>query len=198
MRRMRDSSPSTARNRFDAHPTGGAFAVVLLIIAVPLTGCGRDETADTAAAASTSTARIFDRAPAEIRWESYQDITLPIGGVDGPHQTSGRSVTGFTPTPQGAALAAINHSARLSGTVGVATDAPRILGYSVWTYQSTPRPAARAEIAVYSRRPDGAIARNDVTVLWTDHDWRLPEGVNTTPVTFVDDRDATFVRLEAP
>ena len=93
-----------------------AFAAATLALIVLLTGCGSDEPTDTADTITTTTIDP-DRAPTEVRWEPYQGITLPIG-ADGPRQTSGGTATGFTQSPQGAALAAINHSVR----IGVAPD----------------------------------------------------------------------------
>ncbi|WP_067813597.1 hypothetical protein [Nocardia inohanensis] len=170
---------------------------LVLFAAFVLTACGSAEPAEIAV---TTQPPDPSRAPAELRWENYQGVQLPIGGKDGPTKLASVPI-GYTHTPQGAALAAINHSARLS----LAPDsvwpalAANVLqpgpGKDAWVlarvqlsitaatdpavaphftaYKITTYDPARTTLTVYATYSDASITATDTTVTWSAEDWRL-------------------------
>ncbi|MFB8006995.1 hypothetical protein [Nocardia sp. NPDC056000] len=150
------------------------------------------------------------RAPADVHWEAFQGIQLPIGAHDGPTKLS-TTAAGYSHTPQGAALAAVNLSVRLS----LAPDAawPEIASQSLmpgpakdsWvlsraqisiTAPANPAVAPRisgykipaydplrTEVTIYTTYPDASIAATRQTVQWSAEDWRLtlPDPTSKTP-----------------
>lgn len=98
------------------------ITAAVIVTAVFAVGCGSDSgsTAD-----SGDTGRSVDTAaaPAAVTWRSYQGIQVPFSNVDGPTVDEySPAPRGYTDTPQGAVLAAIQGQTRLA----LATD-------SVWT-----------------------------------------------------------------
>ncbi|MGV9638100.1 hypothetical protein ACWDO0_28320 [Nocardia rhamnosiphila] len=196
-----------------------AAAAVAALVAV--TGCGSDEPSEPPAAAPD-----LGRAPADLRWQQWQGVSLPVGRADGPAR-SDTAATGFSHTPQGAALAAIQHSVRVSlAPDGVWTTVAaqslvagpgkdewvrsRVLvsvtgtdpesAPSIAGYRITDWNPQRAEITVYTTYPDDSALASDTVVTWTADDWRLllPDPATRT----VTQRDVPaipgdIVRLEA-
>lgn len=141
------------------------------------------------------------RLPTGITWHAYQGISVPYG-ADGPRDVSDASATGFSATPQGAALAAIVHTVRVSiapdahwASIAAAEVAPNA-GKDSWAanrmlfsingpadpataphiagYRITSYvPNSRGEVLVYSALPDGSVAGNHIRVVWIGGDWRL-------------------------
>jgi hypothetical protein len=62
----------------------------------------------------------------DLSWAGFHGIELPVSAHDGPHDTSGNLASGFTDTPRGALLAAINIGVRTAGLWGPAIYTPTI------------------------------------------------------------------------
>ncbi|MEV0766521.1 hypothetical protein [Nocardia sp. NPDC050435] len=187
-------------NSASGHLRGGLALALVPVVVWLGAGCGSDR--DESATPATSTAAPDpSRPPAGVRWETWQGIKLPHSGADGPTKTSTGAATGYTRTPQGAALAAIQHSIRLSTAPDTSwpviarttlTEGP---GKDFWVTNrtlisitrpvdaaATPRVLGysitawtpdRAEIAVYTSYPDNSLLSTLTTVSWTYGDWRL-------------------------
>ncbi|MEV0688364.1 hypothetical protein AB0I35_31350 [Nocardia sp. NPDC050378] len=171
-------------------------AVVLVILAGFVVGCGRGATDQVVA----STAAPAPLIPSGVSWRSWQGVELPVAH-QGPRQFDGAAVADFDRTPAGAALAAIHATIRMSiapdgqwARVGermlapgpgrdawavlrtqisitepAGATVPTILGCVVGIYTQT-----EAQIDVYARHSDHSITRNATTVVWADDGWRLP------------------------
>ncbi|MBL1080078.1 hypothetical protein JK358_37345 [Nocardia sp. 2] len=140
------------------------------------------------------------RAPAELRWEPYQGVELPVSSVDGPAKIAA-AATGYSHTPQGAALAAIQHSTRLSlapdgswaavaaasvvsgpgkdawvlarARISITGPATAALVPTLLGYRITSYQPERVAVTVYARYPDDSLAAFHQTVAWVGGDWRL-------------------------
>ena len=181
-----------------------AWIAVGLLAAALATACssGGTEATDTAAP-TTSTAPDPSAPPTGVRWQDYQGIALPVGD-QGPARNPGSGpVGGFTHDPQGAALAALQQTVRISVAPDyqwpsvvnardsfavnrqlisitappAADERPSIAGYRITDYT-----AERAALTIYTTFPDESIAASDTAVLWSGEDWRLllPEPGDTT------------------
>ncbi|MCU1640333.1 MAG: hypothetical protein JWN03_608 [Nocardia sp.] len=185
------------------------FSLLLLTLAaaLTLTACGGGLTSTP----STTTIAPPDpaRPPVDIHWEAYQGFQLPIGAHDGPTRLS-TTAAGYSHTPQGAALAAINQNVRLtlapdgawpdiaaeSLMPGPAKDS-WVLARAQISITAPANPAATAHIAgykintytstrtdltVYSTLTDNSILATLLTVVWSADDWRfqLPDLTSKT------------------
>jgi hypothetical protein len=106
---------------------------------------GRSPEARTAPAISP---RALAAASQSLTWTDFHGIQLPVSVSDGPHDTRGGLASGFTDTPRGALLAAINIGVRTAAQWGPAIFRPTI------TRQVTGPDAAallRAETAAYAQ-----------------------------------------------
>ncbi|WP_231386764.1 hypothetical protein [Nocardia sp. BMG111209] len=170
-----------------------AALAVTAAVAMMLTACG-GHTPSTPAPASPD----LTGAPAGLHWESFQGITIPAGD-DGPAAVD--TATGYTRTPQGAALAAINHTVRLSvaddgqwagvtaaevaagprkdawtlarARISITAPASAALAPRIVGYRITEYRPDRAAVTVYSEYPDRSCASTDTRVVWNGGDWRL-------------------------
>lgn len=178
--------------------------------------CASDPTPDTPAAPSAA-APDPARAPEQVRWEQWQGVALPYSAIDGPKSVNA-AATGYTHTPQGAALAAIQHSIRTSlapdGSWAAVAAAALVSGPGKDAYVlaraqvslSTPDPAMlptiqgykitnwtpdRADLTIYTRYTDSSHAALHHRVEWVAGDWRLtlPDPESASPV--VEDISAT-------
>ena len=61
-----------------------------------------------------------------LRWADFHGIALPASPQDGPRDTRGGLASGFTDTPSGALLAAVNIAVRAAAQWGPAVYAPTI------------------------------------------------------------------------
>jgi hypothetical protein len=200
-----------------------ATAVAAAVCTALSAGCGSDDSGKDSAAAAPD----VNRAPASVTWQTYQGMKLPIGAEDGPKDTSSAAAHGYSHTPQGAALAAINHRIRMS--VATDNDWSRVAaitlaagpGKDAWVlaraqvsitsgvdgtapkvsgYRVTSYAPDRAEVAVYTTFPDNSVAETASTVVWFAEDWRLqlPDPAARVPtVAEVAAVPAGAVRLEA-
>jgi hypothetical protein len=67
-----------------------------------------------------------DDAGQGLGWADFHGIQLPVSAHDGPHDTRGGMAQGFTDTPRGALLAAINIAVRTAALWGPAIYTPTI------------------------------------------------------------------------
>ncbi|MGW4533116.1 hypothetical protein ACWEOI_19415 [Nocardia sp. NPDC004340] len=177
--------------------TAAVAALLVAATAVTVSACGLG---DEPATKSTTTAADPSRPPADVRWENYQGVQLPIGGHDGPSKL-GTTAAGYTHTPQGAALAAINHSTRLSlapdgvwpqvaaislipgaakdswvlarAQISITAPADQTVAPHIAAYKLTAYTPDRADVTVYATYSDASITASAQTVVWVSDDWRL-------------------------
>ncbi len=169
-----------------------------------LSGCGGGDSAPPAPAGPDLSAP-----PSGLRWEPYQGVALPRA-EQGPAKIDSGAATGFTRTPQGAALAALTHTIRMS----LAPDDqwPQVLraevapgaGRDEWTinraqlsitapptpelaprllgYQISDYSEQRAAVTIFTEYSDASRAANKTKVVWLFEDWRLelPDPTATT------------------
>lgn len=189
-----------------AAPRTGRLTILPILAALLLlAACGADSSSTT----PTTEPPDPSRPPANVHWESYQGIQLPIG-ADGPKNV-GTVATGYTHSPQGAALAAINHNVRLSlapdttwpqiasqslipgpakdnwvlsrSQISITSAANPALAPRITAYKINNYSPERTDLTVYSTYPDASITSAEQTVLWVSEDWRLllPDPVAKIP-----------------
>lgn len=78
-----------------------------------LTGCGSSGT-DNAPAITSDPTPDLRSAPAELIWRDVAGVSVPTSRVDGPYFGTSAKRNGFSRTPQGAVLAAINGQTALA------------------------------------------------------------------------------------
>lgn len=166
-----------------------------------IAGCGSTE--ETTATDSVTTPAPPDPTtpPAQIEWDRFQSIWLPFADEGPTRNTGNGAVSGFSHTPQGAALAAIHQTVRMS----VARDdqwaavvheglapGPERDAFAVSRAQISVTAAAdpaeaptlggyvvadytdeRADISIRTSFCDQSAAITDTTVVWTGTDWQL-------------------------
>lgn len=168
-----------------------------LALALTATACGLS---DTPPAAPTSAAPDPNRAPSDIRWEAWQGVKLPYGKQDGPAKVTDAAL-GYSHTPQGAALAAIHHTVRISlapdatwartasqalmpgpgkdawvvarAQISLTQPASPVVAPRITAYKFTKYGDDRSDLLVYSTYSDNSITANTETVVWSSGDWRL-------------------------
>ncbi|WP_280421394.1 hypothetical protein [Nocardia carnea] len=196
--------------------------VACLLLSV-VTGCGSEH----ADRVGERPAADLSAVPAGVVWVDYQGVKVPVGD-DGPHTYTPAAATGFTPTPQGAALAAIVHTVRMSLApdehwasvaqhelamgpgkdewassrvlLSIQTGADPATAPRVRGYTITDYSARRARVDIYTSFPDGSIAANSATVVWVAEDWRLelPSPGSAEPTVREEVSVDASVKLEAP
>lgn len=194
----------------------------VLTAAALAAGCGESHSAHPAAPPPPD----LHRVPAGVRWEPWQQVMLPFG-VDGPAHVTADADTGYSRTPQGAALAAIQHSIRYSmapdGTWPSVAAAVLVsnTGKDNWVttrelrhyvrvnpatvpqiqgYTIAAWSAERAAVTVYTGYSDHSTLATDTVVTWTEGDWRLllPDpATHTVTERAIAAVPAGAVRLEA-
>ncbi|WP_324189357.1 hypothetical protein [Nocardia otitidiscaviarum] len=170
---------------------------LLLLTLITAAACGLS---DTPSSAPTSAPPDPNRPPADIHWETWQGVRLPFGGKDGPTRVA-EAALGYSHTPQGAALAAIHHTVRISlapdatwskiaaqtlvpgpgkdewvlarARISVTQPASAELAPRIAAYRFTAYAEDRAQLLVYSIYSDNSISANTQTVVWSHDDWRL-------------------------
>ncbi|MBF5000686.1 hypothetical protein IRT45_26460 [Nocardia sp. BSTN01] len=196
-------------NSHTPHHVGLTALIGLLGIAT-LTGCtGPGD--HTAPPATPSLPADIHAAPTNVTSSVYQGISLPVAD-EGPHMVTGAVAAGFTHTPAGAALAAIQAIVRMSlapddqwDLVGQQMLAPGA-GRDDWAvaraqmsittpatgtppkilgYRITGYTPDRADTAIYTQQPDTSLTCNTATVIWQAGDWKLllPDGHHPALVT---------------
>lgn len=176
-----------------------AAATVAAVLA--LSGCGSTEpTADTTTT-STSAAVDTSAAPADVQWQSWRGASLPTSSTDGPREVAGDVASGYTPTPQGAVLAAAQGITRLRlapdnswpdvvnavaapgvgrdtyavnrAQVSITDPAPEGTEARLEGFEVTDFTDARAVVRLAVERPDGALMATTHTLVWSGEDWKL-------------------------
>ncbi|WP_231390426.1 hypothetical protein [Nocardia sp. CNY236] len=165
--------------------------------------------------------------PDGVRWVDYRGVSVPVGS-DGPDEFTAQAATGFVQNPQGAALAAIVHTVRMSLAPDehwasiAAHEIAAGDGKDAWvssrvllSIQTPADPATaprlrgytiidygseRSRVDIYTSFPDGSVAVNTATVVWVAGDWRLqlPGPDEDDPVVREAGSVEASVRLEAP
>lgn len=178
---------------------GASIVVVLALILAVAYACSSD---DEPGAATEAAAEVDLAAPPEqVTWSPYKGIALPVSAVSGPSGQESGAPTGYEQSPQGAALAAIQTTVRISVAddavwpdlvrVAVAPGAGRD-AFSVNRVQVSiqgdadpeTKPAIRgyrvaeyapdtAVVEVVTSYPDESIAQTAVDVIYRDDDWKV-------------------------
>lgn len=165
------------------------------------------------------------RAPEIASWTTVGGISVPLGAVDGPTSDPGSPFTGYSHTPQGAALAAIGQSVQLTvapdgqwSTILPAVTAPgpgrdAYAANRALVSVSGTDPAAvpeivgytisdyndtAADVAVVQRFPDASLAASQTAVVFTAGDWKLALPAGGGAVTALEAAPAAMVALDRP
>ncbi|WP_052067949.1 hypothetical protein [Rhodococcoides fascians] len=189
------------RRRFHPHRRHGVV-VAALAVAAAIAGCGSGT--DDGGGTGADGSRPVDTAapPAQVTWQPYQGVQVPYSGVDGPTEgTTSAAPTGYSHTPQGAVLAAIQGQARLAlapdsswaqttaalVAAGAGRDSYAVAraGASITAPADPATTAAfsgfrvtdyrdeQAAIDLATTMPGGQITSVPVTVLWRGDDWKI-------------------------
>ena len=185
-----------------------------------LAGCG---SSDDAPASSAAAPTVVDTTtpPGSVTWQRFQGVPVPVTDA-GPADPYSAAATGYAHTPQGAAVAAINSTARMS----VATDSqwPQVLsagvapgpGRDTWTVSraqlsitgsvpasDAPTPLgyvvdeytpAAADLTLVIEQSDRSITAQSTRMVYTGGDWRLDLSAPSS-VTALDSAPASMVAL---
>ncbi|WP_157554965.1 hypothetical protein [Nocardia crassostreae] len=172
--------------------------MMTLVFATVISACGSP--APTVTPTTTTPPPDPTRPPAEIRWEPYQGIQLPIGAQDGPAKPTPVAI-GYSHSPQGAALAAINHTIRLSlapdgswpqianltlitgpakdswvlarAQISITAPADPATAPRISAYKIAAYTPDRSDVTIFTTYPDASIASTTRSVVWASNDWRL-------------------------
>lgn len=87
-----------------------ALAATATILLAAACGSGND---DPALQQGESTPDLA-AAPADLHWRTVGGVSIPVSSVDGPTTTNGTARSGYSQSPQGAVLAAINGQTALA------------------------------------------------------------------------------------
>ena len=87
-------------------------AAVATAAIVLTAACGSGDDTDTPP--DTTAAPDLAAAPADVQWRTVGGVSIPVSAVDGPTTTNGTVRSGYSKTPQGAVLAAINGQTALA------------------------------------------------------------------------------------
>lgn len=170
-------------------------------LALGPTACGSDDPA--APTEPTVTSQAVDPAapPEQVSWQAYQSIDLPTSAVSGPKSIS-PAASGYQHSPQGAALAAIQTTVRISTAPdnqwaaqvrasvapGTGRDEFMInraqLSISPGAPQDEARPTLRGyvmrdysdertNVDIITSYSDGSLLSTATHMLWRDGDWKL-------------------------
>lgn len=186
-------------------------AIVAATMAVLLAGCGSDSSGDNTAGEPTVVNT--SAAPSQVTWEKWQGVMLPVSAEDGPKKVAGDVASGYSATPQGAVLAAVQGVTRLrlapdsswprvANTVaapGLGRDAYAVNRAMITITGPVPEGAAstlrgfrvveytseRAVIELATEQPDATLVATTHTLLWSGNDWKLelPEPESETPTS---------------
>ncbi|OZD12050.1 MULTISPECIES: hypothetical protein [Nocardiaceae] len=186
-------TPTSIRTR-TAIAAATTTAVALLSAA-----CGSDDPAPDPPADAPAAVDLA-QPPQIASWTTFGGIAVPLGSQDGPTSTPGAPLTGFTHTPQGAALAAIGQSVQLAtatdstwSTILPAVTAPgagrdAYAGNRALIQVSGTDPAVvpsiigytlpayspdAATVSIVQQFSDDSLAAVEAEVVWSGEDWKL-------------------------
>lgn len=173
-----------------------AAAVALVAMVGLAAACGSSDEQDSPATSADTAS-----APVEVRWESYRGVSVPLSTVDGPTNTDAVVPSGYTQSPQGAVIAAIQGQARLAlapdntwaqtaqvvAAPGAGRDAfsvARVMA-SI-TEEADPAQTAQfvgfrfsdysqdaATVWLATRMPDGTLSASPTRLVWQGEDWKV-------------------------
>ena len=201
--------------------TGMVLGLVLAI-----SGCGAEKRIEESTTTSSAPAADLTSPPKGVEWRDVRGLWVPHSSQSGPKATTGAGgAHTYEHSPQGAALAAIGTSMRIS----VASDQawPEIVSRSVasglgrdeWMiaraqvsitglddnvkpaiegYEIVDYSDQEAMIDVYSSYPDKSMTKTTMMVVWVDSDWKyvLPtDAAIDNPVTEVKSLPSSAVKL---
>ena len=174
-----------------------AAAVIAAALVAGVSGCGDSSGPQSGAASSAPNTTA---APAKLSWTDWQGARLPVSAVDGPAKVDGDVATGYSHTPQGAVLAAVQDTIRLSlapdtswakvantlaapgagrdtyavnrALVSVTGPAPAGTAPVVKGFAVRSYTDTRAQVAVAVSQ-NNALTTATQTVVWDGTDWRL-------------------------
>ena len=174
-------------------------AATATAVAVLAAACGSGDPAPDAPAEAPA-AVDPTQPPQIVSWTTFGGIAVPLGSQDGPTSTPGAPLTGFTRTPQGAALAAIGQSVQLSTatdsewstilpavtTPGAGRDAyagnraliqvsgtdPAVVP-SIIGYTLPTYSPDTATVSIVQEFSDDSLAAVAAKVVWSGEDWKL-------------------------
>lgn len=199
-----------------------AAAAVTLTIA---SACSSDPATEAPPVDAAAPALDPSRAPEISSWTTVGGISVPLGAVDGPTSDPGSPFTGYSHTPQGAALAAIGQSVQLTvapdgqwSTILPAVTAPgpgrdayaanrALVSVSgtdpaavpeIVGYTVTDYTDSAADVAVVQRFPDASLAASQTAVMFTAGDWKLALPAGGGAVTALEAAPAGMVTLDRP
>lgn len=173
-----------------------AIAVAMVATVGLATACGSsgDQKSDSASTDTTA-------APMDVRWNNYRGVAVPTSSTDGPTNTDAVVPNGYTQTPQGAVIAAIQGQARLAlapddtwaqtaqviAAPGAGRDAYAIArAMASITEEADPAQTAQfagfrfadysqeaATVWLATRMPDGALSASPTRMVWHGEDWKV-------------------------
>ena len=171
------------------------------VLALALAGCGSDSTEPVD---GSDGSQVVDVAalPQSVTWSPYQGVSVPYSSVDGPtSNTMSAAPTGYSHTPQGAVLAAIQAQTRLAlapdsswpqvtaalvapgggrdaysvaragASITAAADPATTAAFAGFRVRDYTDEAADIDIA--ATMPGGQLTSVPATVLWRGDDWKL-------------------------
>lgn len=174
-------------------------AATATAVAFLAAACGSGDPAPDAPAEAPAAVDLT-QPPLIASWTTFGGIAVPLGSQDGPTSTPGAPLTGFTRTPQGAALAAIGQSVQLSTatdsewstilpavtTPGAGRDAyagnraliqvsgtdPAVVP-SIIGYTLPAYSPDAATVSIIQEFSDDSLAAVAAEVVWSGEDWKL-------------------------
>lgn len=188
--------------------------------ALTLAGCGSssdDPTSDTSGQPTSSTVDTA-AAPADVQWTTWQGASVPASETDGPRAVSGDVASEYSPTPQGAALAAAQGITRLRlapdnswpevvnaiaapgvgrdtyainrAQVSITEPAPAGTEKQVTGFEVSDYTDNRAVVRLLVDKADGTSVATTHTLVWSGEDWklRLPAPEDITAPEIVTDK----------
>lgn len=139
--------------------------------------------------------------PAQTSWTMYRGVAVPVSAVDGPAHADQVAPTGYSHTPQGAVLAAIQGQARLAladdgswpqvaGTLvapspgrdafsvarsmmSIPTDADPTQTAQFAGFKVADYSDEQATVWLATAMPDGTLSAQPTQVVWQGGDWKL-------------------------
>lgn len=199
---------------------------IVLGLVLAMSGCSAEKVIEESTTTSSAPEPDLTSPPKGVEWRDVGGLWVPYSSQSGPKATTGAGgAHTYEHSPQGAALAAIGTSMRLS--VAVDNAWPDIVSRSVapgpgrdqWMiaraqvsitglddnvkpaiegYEIVDYSDQEAMIDVYSSYPDQSMTKTTMMVVWVDSDWKyvLPDDATIdNPVTEVKSLPSSAVEL---
>ncbi|WP_157186607.1 hypothetical protein [Nocardia jiangxiensis] len=171
--------------------------VLLTVVGAGLLAVGCSSTAHSPVGATRPD---IHTAPTHVRWTDFQGVQVPVAD-QGPQRIDGVVATGYDSSPQGAALAAIESTVRMSIAddsqwtkagqqllvagpgrdrwatarvqVSIAGPVREVAAPHLLGYTVTDYSPAKADIAIFTRQVDGSLTSNAARVIRHNSTWLL-------------------------